>query len=206
MQQKLEMPKLRHGAQAEFVIGIDEAGRGPLAGPVVVGGIKCRKGAQEFFKGIKDSKKLTPKRREEWFLKLTNHPDVEWAVIRVWPRVIDRINIYQATLLGARRVCAKLSFGGKKLSLAHYHVLLDGSLYLPKNIPQKTIIKGDEKIPVISAASIIAKVIRDRLMIRLHKKYPQYRFDLHKGYPTKMHKVFLAQFGVSEMHRKSFRI
>jgi ribonuclease HII len=185
-----------------FLIGIDEAGRGPLAGPVVVGGVKCEKRNLHILKGIKDSKQLTARKREEWFLKLTRHPDIEWAVAKIWPATIDKINIYQATLLGAKRVCAKLSFGGKKLSLAH--IILDGSLYLPRHIPQQTIIKGDEKIPIISAASIIAKVVRDQTMFRMHKKYPKYRFDIHKGYATKMHRKFVVQFGPCEIHRKSF--
>lgn len=193
----------------KYIIGIDEAGRGPLAGPVVVAGIKINQKfypeqgrRTKFWKGIKDSKKLTPKQREEWFRVLTNHAEIEWAVARVWPKVIDRINITQASNLGARRVCAKLSFDGGNLSLAH--VLLDGSLHLPPDISHEIIIKGDEKVPVISAASIIAKVTRDRLMRRLHKKYPQYGFDVHKGYGTKLHRRLLRTNGLSVMHRKSF--
>ena len=186
-----------------FIIGIDEAGRGPLAGPVVVAGIKSGSFRPKFLRDIKDSKKLSAKRREEWFRILTDHPEIEWAVAMVSPKVIDRINIARAANLGARRVCDKLSFGGKKLGLAQ--VVLDGGLYLPLQIRHKTIIKGDEKVPVIAAASIIAKVTRDRIMRRLHKKYPQYGFDAHKGYATELHRGRVRLHGRSAVHRKTFQ-
>ena len=188
----------------KYIIGIDEAGRGPLAGPLVVGGIRMESGIRNkelgILKGIKDSKQLTEKQREEWYKILTKHPAVKWVAIKVSSATIDKINIYQATLLGARKVHQKLA--GSLPS----HALLDGSLYLPKNISQETIIKGDEKVPIIAAASIIAKVTRDRIMKNLHKKYPDYRLDLHKGYGTKLHRERIAQFGSSEIHRKSFRV
>lgn len=190
-------------------IGIDEAGRGPLAGPVVVAGIKIKRGRQgikNLFRGIRDSKKLTKKQREEWFLRLTCHPGVTWAVARVGPCVIDRINIARAANLGAKRVCQKLLTIEAKPQ--YYRglasIVLDGSLTLPKNIPHRTIIKGDEKIPIISAASIIAKVTRDRMMLRLHRKFPEYCFDIHKGYGTKLHRKLIRKHGRSEAHRKSF--
>ena len=217
-----------------YIIGIDEVGRGPLAGPVVVAGVKIELGikfkAQRFgllgnyelgkrgiFVGIKDSKKLSAKKREEWFRKLTGNSKIKWAVAKVWPKVIDRINIANATNLGVWRVYKKLELNkvasrlGPKnknfiVRVCREHTVLDGGLKLPSHISYESIIKGDEKIPVISAASIIAKVIRDRLMVRLHKKYPKYRFDIHKGYGTKMHRKLLKKFGRSEIHRKSFRI
>lgn len=190
------MHKITHS-----LIGIDEAGRGPLAGPVVVGGIKLRDRRRDakILHGIRDSKKLSAKQREEWFGVLTNHPEVKWAVARVWPKIIDRINIARATNLGARRVYKKLTSG------AICPAVLDGSLYLSKKIPHETIIKGDEKVPVISAASIIAKVIRDRTMLCLHKKYPQYGFNKHKGYGTTLHRKMVKKFGRSVIHRNSFR-
>lgn len=185
-----------------FLIGIDEAGRGPLAGPVVVAGIKIRNTARahEFFKGIRDSKKLSPRGREEWFSSLTKNPHIEYAVARVWPSVIDKINIARATHLAARRVYERLSADHSTPAV------LDGGLFLPAQVPQKTIIKGDERIPVIAAASIIAKVTRDRIMVRLHKKYPKYRFDIHKGYGTKLHQKLLIENGYSHVHRRSFHI
>ncbi|TSC78343.1 MAG: hypothetical protein G01um101433_284 [Parcubacteria group bacterium Gr01-1014_33] len=230
--------------EIRYLIGIDEAGRGPLAGPVVVGGIRIESGIMnhELWNGIKDSKKLSAKQREKWFECLTNHPEIKWAVAHVWPTTIDRIHIKEATNLGARRVYAKLcsqsphpkqphpklSLGqesiikirGKsrigtnpKLSLGYggrgvggVFTLLDGGLSLSKSTPHKAIIKGDEKIPIISAASIIAKVTRDRLMVRLHKRYPEYRFDLHKGYGTVLHREMIREFGRCEVHRQSFKI
>ena len=189
------------------IIGIDEAGRGPLAGPLVVAGVKIatsdKRQATRIFSNIKDSKKLTAKQREGWFGILTAYPQIEWAAAKIYPKTIDRINIARAANLGARRVCAKLSFLPPKLSLAH--VVLDGGLRLPAHIPHETIIRGDEKIPVISAASIIAKVTRDRIMFRLHKKYPQYGFDAHKGYGTKMHRKMIKKLGRSQVHRRSFQ-
>lgn len=184
------------------IVGIDEAGRGPLAGPVVVAGVKIQsaKTAKRLFAGIRDSKQLSAKKREEWFSILVSHPKIEFAVARVWPAVIDRINISAAANLAARRVHGKLSCGRRRV-----YALLDGGLYLPEAIGQETIIKGDEQIPVIAAASIIAKVTRDRIMMRLHKKFPEYRFDLHKGYGTRLHRRILRSTGRSEVHRVSFR-
>lgn len=191
---------------SNYVIGIDEAGRGPLAGPVVVAGVKIKINQPpcgrklKAFENIKDSKKLSARQRERWFVVLTNHPKINWAAVSIGHKTIDSLNIAKATNLGARRVYKKLSQG--KICPA----LLDGSLYLSRRIPHKTIIKGDEKIPAIAAASIIAKVTRDNIMADLHKKYPQYRFDLHKGYGTKLHKDLIKKFGRSEVHRKSFRV
>lgn len=221
------------------IIGIDEAGRGPLAGPVVVAGVKIQsaKTAKRLLVGIRDSKKLSAKKREEWFLALASRPEVEYAVARVWPAVIDRINISRAANLGVLRVYRKLSansesvpkplcgrdpgpkglgVANKRIRFFHSHirkdslfvdvnVLLDGGLKLPRRITHKAIIKGDERIPVIAAASIIAKVTRDRIMTRLHKKFPQYRFDLHKGYGTRLHRKILRSAGRSAVHRASFR-
>ncbi|MEK7541765.1 MAG: ribonuclease HII [Patescibacteria group bacterium] len=206
----------------QYILGIDEAGRGPLAGPVVVAGVRIRARGRaqnaKLFEGIRDSKKLSPIQREQWYGLLTRHPAVEWAVARVSHAVIDRINIRNAALLGARRVYAKLIPAYAGISLAgqgarggappRARALLDGGLFLPHqtNVAQKTVIKGDEKIPLIAAASIIAKVTRDRLMLRLHKKYPQYGFDRHKGYGTVLHREMIAEFGQCEIHRKSFWI
>ncbi|MEK7560735.1 MAG: ribonuclease HII [Patescibacteria group bacterium] len=218
------------GFRTRYVIGIDEAGCGPLAGPVVVAGVMVNakrktpmlrggaamegKQGKKLFEGIRDSKKLSAKQREEWFGFLTEHPDIAWAATAVSPKVIDRINIRQAAILGARRVYARLTRvksierrgGIDDMDMTQYPVaLLDGGLFLARHIPQETIIKGDERIPIISAASIIAKVTRDRMMLRLHQKYPQYRFDLHKGYGTALHREMIREFGRSDIHRASFR-
>ena len=151
---------------------------------------------------MRDSKKLSVKQREKWFSYLTSHPKIEWAAARVSTGVIDRINIAQAANLGAVRACTRLC---TKLSLVQAPlILLDGGLKLPMHIAHRAIIKGDEKIPAIAAASIIAKVTRDRIMLRLHKKYPEYRFDFHKGYGTKLHVEKMRQFGRCATHRQSF--
>ncbi len=186
------------------IIGIDEAGRGPLAGPLVVGGIsinsKCKIQNAKFFEGIRDSKQLTAQKREEWFKKLTTNPGIGWAFAVISPKVIDKINILQSAHLGAYRVYKKLAGN------CQCRAMLDGSLRLPAGIQHKVFIKGDERFPIISAASIIAKVMRDRMMTRLHKKYPMYGFDIHKGYGTTMHYARIKKFGISEIHRKTFRL
>ena len=185
-----------------YIIGIDEAGRGPLDGPLVVAGVstntKLKTKCQKIMKGIKDSKKLSAKKRQAWFVVLTKNPYMNWTVAKISPRIIDRINIAKSANLGAKQVFQKLS-GNKNC-----YALLDGSLYLPKGITQKTIIKGDEKIPIISAASIIAKVTRDRLMLKYHGEHPEYKFNQHKGYGTEAHFKILKKHGPCPIHRKSF--
>ena len=186
---------------ASYIIGIDEAGRGPLAGPIVVAGVKIQpRLARTVLRGIRDSKKMSARKREQWYERITRHPKIAWAVARVSHATIDRINITQAGLRGVRRVYRRLSPDGTTPAL------LDGGLFLPPYIQQETIIKGDEKIPVIAAASIIAKVTRDRLMIRMHRKYPQYRFDLHKGYGTRIHCAMIRAHGQCAIHRRSFHV
>jgi len=192
------------GARSQWIIGIDEVGRGPLAGPVVVAGVKINSKLKnqnaKFWKGIKDSKKLTPKQREEWFLVLTSNPQITWATAQVLPQTIDRINIARAADLGVRRVYRKLSTDQN----GRLRIVMDGGLKLPQYIPHEVIIKGDERVPIIAAASIIAKVIRDRIMLQLHKKFPQYGFDRHKGYGTKLHRESIVMYGFTPVHRFSF--
>ena len=181
-----------------YLVGIDEAGRGPLAGPVTLAYVACPlKIYKKNFKAIKDSKKLTLKKREEWFRHLREHPHLEYGVTSVGEGIIDRRGISRAVKIGIRRLLSRLSVKPKML-------LLDGSLYAPPEYPQKTIIKGDEKIPIIAAASVFAKVTRDRKMIRLAKKFPKYSFEIHKGYGTKLHRRLLRKHGLSAIHRRSF--
>ncbi len=185
------------------VVGLDEAGRGPLAGPVVAGAIVFRKnisprginGEMFFLKIIKDSKQLSEKRREEMYEILTNHKDITWGVGIVSEKVIDKINILQASKLAMQKAAKNL--GAEFL-------LLDGNFKIKSTVPQKSIIKGDQKVFSISAASIIAKVTRDRIMEKMHKKYPNYGFHLHKGYGTALHIKNLIEFGPSKIHRKTF--
>jgi len=198
----------------KFVAGLDEAGRGPLAGPVTAAAVTFRNFKftisnfqsifnDPIFKKIKDSKKLTPKMREEIYDVLIRHSNIEWGIGIISEKVIDKINILEATKLAMTKAV-------KDLAVNPDFLLLDGNFTLrqaqgEKYIPQKSIIRGDQKVISISAASIIAKVTRDRIMKKLHKKYPQYRFDKHKGYPTKLHIKMLKKFGACPIHRKSFR-
>jgi|SRR3989344_45226 len=177
----------------KVVIGIDEAGRGPLAGPMViaaVAGIATRE-----LHGIRDSKKLTRLAREHWYRILKQRAICQY--VSVSASKIDRDGISRS----AREAIATLL---KKFPVSPDMVLLDGSIFAPPEYRQKTIIKGDEKIPLISAASVIAKVTRDRHMQRLHAKYPQYNFAQHKGYGTKAHFASIKKHGLSAIHRKTF--
>ncbi len=177
-----------------YIIGIDEAGRGPLAGPIAVAAVASTS-RRKNLKGIKDSKKLSAKKREEWREILRKNFDCQSVL--VGPQIIDKIGISRATKIAVAKVLNKFN---KKPNF----VLLDGSLFAPEHYSQKTIIKGDEKIPLISAASIIAKTRRDSHMLRLHKKFPQYCFDRHKGYGTKLHYKMLKKYGFCPFHRYSF--
>ena len=178
-----------------LIIGIDEVGRGPLAGPVTVAAMIMPR--RSLLRGIKDSKKLSANQRENWFLKLKTSA---YTVSSVGSKSIDTFGISVAVRRAVGRCLKKMDIENKKVK-----ILLDGALYAPRTYEnQETIIKGDEKVPVIAAASIMAKVIRDRTMKRLHKKYPHYGFDLHKGYGTRAHQAAIRTHGLCDIHRKSF--
>ena len=185
------------------IVGIDEAGRGPLAGPVAVGLVVIPTlFNKKFFKGIKDSKQLTPEERELWYqlaLEGKKRGELDFAVSLVSEKVIDKHGISYALRLGIKRCLEKLEVSEDS------QIFLDGSLKAPREFKhQLTVVRGDEKIPVISLASIVAKVTRDRKMVRFSKKYPKYDFDLHKGYGTRMHLSALAKYGLTAIHRRSF--
>ena len=187
----------------KYIVGIDEAGRGPLAGPVSVGTIMIKDGLnQRFLKGIKDSKKLSEKKREEWLKKINEvglQKDLNFTVALISEKIIDKYGIAYAIRLGIKKCLIKLKVPKNS------KIFLDGGIKAPENFPhQTTIIQGDEKIPIISLASICAKVTRDRYMIKLSKKYPQYNFHIHKGYGTLMHRKLIKKHGSSLVHRKSF--
>ena len=188
----------------EFVIGLDEAGRGALAGPVVAGAVAVKTSNcnfQNFFKKIKDSKKLTPQKRKEIYEILKNSPQIFLATSKVSAKVIDKINILQSTKLAMKRAVEKIisKIKNKKIIL-----ILDGNFKIKANFCQISLVKADEKIFVTKAASILAKVKRDELMEKYHRKYPQYGFDRHKGYPTKFHKIQIQKHGLSVLHRLTF--
>lgn len=185
-----------------MVVGIDEAGRGPLAAPVVAAAVFVKTSkVRKLLKEARDSKKLTPKKREEVYQILKEIPEIEWGIGRVSEKVIDRINILEATKLAMKRAVKNLE---RKFSGVDF-LLIDGNFGINLDVPQKSIIKADEKVFSCVLASIVAKVTRDRAMIRYHKKYPQYGFDKHKGYPTKLHRRMIRRHGLSKIHRKSFR-
>ena len=177
-----------------IVAGVDEAGRGPLAGPVVVAAVVLN--PDRPIDGLDDSKKLNEKRREELF-PLIIERSLAWSVVAIEPAEIDRINILQATLLGMKQAVEQLL---PLPSLA----LIDGNQAPQLDCTVRTIVQGDSLEPAISAASILAKVTRDRLMKKLHIDYPDYGFDRHKGYPTADHLARLARYGPCPIHRRSF--
>jgi len=188
----------------KYIIGIDEAGRGPLAGPVCVGAVCLGKNFnKKLLRGVKDSKKLSEKKREGWFLKVksfSDGKDFAFAVSLVSSKIIDKKGIVFAIKLAIKRCLKKVGVNPKET-----RVLLDGSLKAPKEfINQKTIIKGDEKERVISLASVCAKVSRDRYMVKISKIFPKYGFHIHKGYGTKKHRELIKKHGASLLHRKSF--
>ncbi|MDP3956492.1 MAG: ribonuclease HII [bacterium] len=242
--------------RTDFIIGIDEVGRGSLAGPVTVAAVllpsfRAKRMASTGLKltsliranermtnrpnrrgiPLRDSKKLSASRREAWYKFLKNSPGIKYAVSHVRPATIDRINISNAANLAAYRTLQKLlaknqmgdlrpafwpaspklKRGERGSPSGRPAIFLDGGLYMRNSIQKtslpfksRTITKGDEKIPAIALASIIAKVRRDALMKRLHKKHVHYGFDVHKGYGTKKHFKAIKKYGLSEAHRESF--
>lgn len=186
----------------QCVVGLDEVGRGPLAGPVVVAAVMIRrlKILNLKFK-IKDSKKLSELQREKIYKTLIKNPDIKWGIGIVSEKVIDKINILEATKLAMQKALRQAQ--GKLKKKADF-LILDGNFGIDSKIPQKSIIKGDEKVFSCAAASIIAKVTRDRIMKKMHKKYPKYGFDSHKGYGTKLHIENLQNFGPCAIHRLTF--
>ena len=179
-----------------FPAGLDEAGRGPLAGPVVASCVILSPACD--FSRYKDSKKLSPSRRERLYAEL----DDSDAIIGVGiasPAEIDQINILQASLLAMQRAVSDCADNRPDF------LLIDGTFKVPVDLPQLTLVKGESKSASIAAASIIAKVTRDRLMAAYHEQYPQYNFLQHKGYPTQAHRAALAELGPSPIHRKTFK-
>jgi ribonuclease HII len=181
----------------KITAGVDEVGRGPLAGPVMAAAVilPLRFSAKK----LKDSKQLTKRQREEWYEILTHDPRVSWGIGKVSEKVIDKINIHQATLLAMKRAVENLSKKKKPTFL-----YIDGTATISLPIKQEAVIKGDTKIKECSAASVIAKVTRDRLMQKYHVKYPKYGFNKNKGYGTEQHIKALLQYGPVTIHRKSF--
>ncbi len=178
----------------EVICGIDEAGRGPLAGPVYAAAVILPKG--HIVEGVNDSKKISEKKRDLLFDKIIDEC-VCYSIGIASEQEIDEINILQATFLAMRRAVAGLEI---KPDIA----LVDGNKKPGLDIAEQTIVKGDSKSANIATASIIAKVSRDRYMLEMAGKYPEYQFEKHKGYGTKLHYEMLEKYGISPIHRKTF--
>jgi ribonuclease HII len=181
-----------------LICGVDEAGRGPLVGAVVAGAVVLD--PHNPINGLKDSKKLTAARREFLYQQIMEKAKA-WGIGEASPAEIDEINILQATMLAMRRAVEDLS---SRLGQWPDKALIDGNRCPELPIAAEAIIKGDAKEPAISAASILAKVTRDRQMQILHERHPEYGFAQHMGYPTEAHFAALKQYGACEQHRRSF--
>ena len=178
----------------KLIAGVDEAGRGPLAGPVCAAAVILPEDA--VIEGVNDSKKLTEKKRDKLF-DVIREIAIAYSVEFVYPDVIDEINIRKATSLAMHNAV-------KNLKVNADFVIIDGNDNYPYDIPYEYVIKGDAKSQTIAAASILAKVSRDRLMLEYDEKYPEYGFGKHKGYGTKAHMEAIQKHGVLDIHRKSF--
>ena len=182
--------------------GVDEAGRGPLAGPVVAAAVILPQGWQdggfdERLRDLNDSKQLTEPQREAFFAILTAHPDIRHGIATVDAAVIDRINILQATHRAMNEALAQLQPPPE-------HVLVDGNPVKSLRFPQTALVKGDARSYSIAAASVLAKVTRDRMMLEFERQYPGYGFAEHKGYGTPQHLAAIVKLGACPIHRRSF--
>lgn len=178
----------------ELICGVDEAGRGPLAGPVTAAAVILD--PQRPISGLRDSKKLSEQKREILAVEIKQSA-LAWAIAECSEQEIDELNILQATMLAMRRAVEALAI---QPTLA----LIDGNRCPVMAVRSEAIIKGDDKVAAISAASILAKTARDHILANLHQQYPHYAFDQHKGYPTTLHLERLRMHGVSPVHRKSY--
>lgn len=181
-----------------LICGVDEAGRGPLVGSVVAAAVVLDPEAP--IDGLKDSKKLSASAREKLYVEIVNKAKA-FSISQASPKEIDQFNILQATLLAMKRAVEGLQVSlGRLPDLA----LIDGNRCPELSIQAQAIVKGDAKEPAISAASILAKVTRDRQMLALHRLYPEYGFDQHMGYPTPFHLRMIQEIGICPEHRKTF--
>lgn len=184
-----------------LIIGVDEAGRGPLAGPVVAAAVALKN--KSFKNRIDDSKKLTSHQRENAFLEIIDKSVFGVGIVN--EKIIDNLNILAATRIAMEQaVSALIGRLSNRKKQRPIHLLIDGNVKLDINLPFTNIIRGDSRSKSVACASILAKVTRDRIMALYDKVYPQYGFKQHKGYPTKTHRIALKKFGPSIIHRMSF--
>ena len=193
-EEKLQFENALKEKGFQYIAGVDEVGRGPLAGPVCAAAVILPVGLE--IPGLTDSKKLTDKKRRELF-PIIKEQAVAYSIALASHEEIDEINILQATYLAMERALAQLSV---KPDIA----LIDGNRAKDFGIPVRTVVKGDSLSANIAAASILAKVTRDDLMLEMAEEYPQYKFDVHKGYGTKAHYAALTEHGPSPIHRMTF--
>ena len=191
---KIDMWEIENGLNVGVICGVDEAGRGPLAGPVCAAAVILPQG--EIIPGLNDSKKLTDKKRRELF-PIIKEKAIAYGIAFATEAEIDEINILQATFLAMKRAIAQLD---GKADFA----LIDGNRETDFGVPCLTVVKGDSRSANIAAASVLAKVTRDLYMEELAEKYPQYGFEIHKGYGTKAHYAALTEHGMCDAHRRSF--
>ena len=189
-----EFEKQKRAEGYELICGVDEAGRGPLAGPVFAAAVILPSDYE--IEGINDSKKLSPKKREKLFDEIIEHA-VAYSIRSCDQKIIDEINILQATMLAMKTAV-------ESLSVKPEIVFVDGNRLPNWEIPSESIVTGDATSASIAAASILAKVSRDRFMLEMDKKYPEYEFAKHKGYPTELHYEKIREYGPCEIHRKTF--
>ncbi len=193
----IDWHKFENEARAEgysVICGVDEAGRGPLAGPVCAAAVILPEGLM--IEGLNDSKKLTEKKREALY-DVIKEKAVAYSIAMADEKEIDKINILQATFLAMKRAV-------EGLDIKPDFVLVDGNRDPKLGIPTATVIKGDALSESIAAASVLAKVTRDRFMLEISGKYPEYQFPQHKGYGTKLHYEMIEKYGISPVHRRSF--
>ena len=189
-----EIEKALFNKGITYLAGVDEAGRGPLAGPVFAAAVVLKKDG--FLEGVTDSKKLSEKKREYLFDKIIENA-VAYSIAIADEKEIDEINIRNATFRAMNKAV-------NSLDITPDFVLIDGNAIKDMTIPHECIVKGDFKCNSIAAASILAKVSRDRFMLKCHEIYPEYAFDKHKGYPTILHYERIREYGVCPLHRLTF--
>jgi len=194
LEKMLEYEKDLYAKGYEYICGIDEAGRGPLCGPVVAAAVILKK--EDKIEGVNDSKKLSEKKREALSHEIKERA-VAWSVGIVDEKTIDEINILEATRLAMKKAV-------EGLSIKPDYALVDAEKKVPIDVPYTPIIKGDALSESIAAASIIAKVTRDRMIVEIDKEYPEYNFAKNKGYGTKEHTEAIEEHGLCPAHRKSF--
>lgn len=192
---KRPLPPFECQYRGRLLAGVDEVGRGPLVGAVVTAAVILN--PERPIPGLADSKKLTDKRREVLYEQIIEHA-ASWSLGRCEAGEIDRLNIFQATMVAMERAVAGLH-------VAPEYVLVDGNRCPRWRWASEPVVKGDSRVEAISAASIIAKVTRDREMVVLHEEFPEYGFASHKGYPTPVHLEALGRLGATAHHRRSFR-